>query len=284
MTRRLDPGAVSMLIHRVDAAADGARPPDTVPTGFPSVDRRLGGGLRHGDLTVVGSDVGAGKSAFALALAIRARQAGHPVMVLSAELTPERLLERILAIEGRVQVDDLRRGSLDDLARATVGAVAMRLRDGAPLLASIGSDGLAGVVEAIRRDGRGALVVVDSLDALADGASPRDEQLAVSVRALKGVALEVGCALVLVAGMPRYSPERRSTRPTLDDFGAMAAVKQQADVVLAVYREEMYDPGYGVDGATELLILKNRGGATGYVDLYFYKSWMRFEDMLDPDR
>jgi replicative DNA helicase len=46
----------------------------------------------------------------------------------------------------------------------------------------------------------------------------------------------------------------------------------------------MYDPGYGVDGATELLILKNRGGATGYVDLYFYKLWMRFEDMLDPDR
>jgi replicative DNA helicase len=284
MSRRLDPGAVSMLIHRVDAAADGAQAPDTVPTGFPTVDRRLGGGLRHGDLTIVGGDVGAGKSALALAIAIRAMQAGHPVVVLSAELTPERQLERILAIEGRVQVDDLRRGVLDDLARATVGAVAMRLRDRAPHLASVGPDGLAGVLEAIRRDGRGALVVVDALESLTDGGAPRDEQLAAAVRALKAVALEVGCALVLVAGIPRYTPERRSTRPTLDDFGALAAVKQQADVVLAIYREEMYDPGYGVDGATELLILKNRGGATGHVDLYFYKAWMRFEDMLDPDR
>ena len=61
-------------------------------------------------------------------------------------------------------------------------------------------------------------------------------------------------------------------------------MKQHADVVLAIFREEMYRPGYGVEGATELLVRKNRNGQVGYVDLYFYKQWMRFEDMLDPDR
>jgi replicative DNA helicase len=55
-------------------------------------------------------------------------------------------------------------------------------------------------------------------------------------------------------------------------------------VVLAIYREEMYAPGYGVEGGTELLVRKNRNGTIGYVDLYFYKQWLRFEDMLDPDR
>jgi replicative DNA helicase len=54
--------------------------------------------------------------------------------------------------------------------------------------------------------------------------------------------------------------------------------------VLALFREEMYDSSRGIEGATELLVAKNRNGPTGYADLYFYKQWMRFEDMLDPDR
>jgi replicative DNA helicase len=54
-------------------------------------------------------------------------------------------------------------------------------------------------------------------------------------------------------------------------------------VVLGIYREEMYRPGQGVEGATELLLAKNRSGPTGFVDLYFYARWLRFEDMLDPE-
>ncbi|HEY6219482.1 MAG TPA: DnaB-like helicase C-terminal domain-containing protein, partial [Gemmatimonadaceae bacterium] len=77
--------------------------------------------------------------------------------------------------------------------------------------------------------------------------------------------------------------DRNDRRPTLEDFGAMGAAKQYADVVLAIYREEMYDQARDITGATELLIRKNRNGRTGYVDLYFYAQWLRFEDMLDPD-
>jgi replicative DNA helicase len=60
-------------------------------------------------------------------------------------------------------------------------------------------------------------------------------------------------------------------------------VKQHADLVLALYREEMYNPGGGVEGATELIVAKNRNGPTGFIDLYFYQRWLRFEDMLDPE-
>jgi replicative DNA helicase len=67
----------------------------------------------------------------------------------------------------------------------------------------------------------------------------------------------------------------------LDDFSARGAVKERADVVLGMFREGMYDNARGIEGATELLVRKNRNGATGYVDLYFYEQWMRFEDMLD---
>lgn len=77
---------------------------------------------------------------------------------------------------------------------------------------------------------------------------------------------------------------RADRRPSLDDFGALGSVKQQADVVLGLFRQDMYEASRDIEGATELLIRKNRSGPTGYVDLYFYAQWMRFEDMLDPDR
>jgi len=64
----------------------------------------------------------------------------------------------------------------------------------------------------------------------------------------------------------------------------LGAVKQHADQVLTIFREEMYAPSGGVEGATELAVVKNRNGPKGFVDLYFYHRWMRFEDMLDPDR
>jgi replicative DNA helicase len=66
-------------------------------------------------------------------------------------------------------------------------------------------------------------------------------------------------------------------------LGGFGAVKQNADVVLMIYREEMYRPGQGVEGAAELIVGKNRNGPTGFVDLYFYPRWLRFVDMLDPD-
>ena len=91
-------------------------------------------------------------------------------------------------------------------------------------------------------------------------------------------------SLVVTSDLPAIVVGRDDPRPGLGDFGALGAVKAHADIILGVYREEMHAPGTGVEGATELRVLKNRNGGTGYVDLYFYKQWLRFEDMLDPDR
>src|SRR3954466_11362353 len=134
MPRSTDISPISQVISRADAVTDGARSPDTVPSGFVSVDRMLGGGLRRGDLVVLGGDVGSGKSAFALAIAIRAAQQGLSVTYFTGEMSTDRVLERVLAIEGRVRVDDLRQGSLNDVARASVGAAAVRMRDKLPHL------------------------------------------------------------------------------------------------------------------------------------------------------
>jgi replicative DNA helicase len=88
--------------------------------------------------------------------------------------------------------------------------------------------------------------------------------------------------VLALAQLPGFHRDRPDPRPTLGDRGAFGAIKQSADLVLALYREEMYRPAQGVEGATELIIAKNRNGPTGFVDLYFHARHLRFEDMLDP--
>lgn len=270
-------------MRRVDLATDGQPSLDTVRTGFPSIDRSLGGGIRCGDLVVLGGDVGSGKSALALAMAVRIAQEGTSVAFLTGEMTAERVMERALAFEGRVRVDDLRNGTLDEVTRANVGAAAVRLRDASPRVEHLPTASLDAMRARIK-ELECQVVVVDSLQALAMGAGPQDELLASAVRSLKSAALDMDVTVLVTAQLPKWERSRSDARPTLEDFGALGAVKQHADVVLAIYREEMYAPGYGVEGATELLVRKNRNGTIGYVDLYFYKQWLRFEDMLDPDR
>lgn len=276
-----DISPLSQLMMRVDAVADGTASADGIPTGFPSLDKLLGGGLRRGDLVVLGGDVGVGKSALALAIALRARSAGTMVELMSGEMDLPRVLERVLAIEGKASIDQIRQGTLDETTRAALGAAAFRLRETMPGISRVPAGGAAEVVAqaAVHEP---ALLVVDSLQAMAGTATGAlDDELALAVRALKSHALDAQVAVLLTAHLPALDRSRPDLRPALDDFGARGAVKQLSDIVLGLFREELYAPSPGHEGATELAVLKNRSGPTSYVDLFFYKQWLRFEDMVE---
>src|SRR5437773_1323267 len=157
--------SLTNLIQRVDEHPAGEASPDTVPSGFPSVDKLLGGGFRRRDLIVLGGDVGSGKSALALAVALRSARLGHPVVFFSGEMDQDRLLERALAIEGKTPIDDMRNAKLPDQARAAIGAAALRIRDLPltmyPLVGQHFDEALAAAWPH-----QPALVVVDSLQLL----------------------------------------------------------------------------------------------------------------------
>ena len=282
--RRAHP--VSDVVGRVDQRLSGeVKGPDAISTGFPSIDRMLGGGVRRHDLIVLGGDVGAGKSSLALAIALRVAEREERVAVMTGEMDEDRLWERALASEARIRLDDLRRGKLADETRAAVGAAAVRLRSRPLRVIPMAANSFTETAERLTR-ASATLTVVDYLQLLPPALVGRslEEEMATAVRRLKEIAAAADTALLVVAQLPAHDPRRRDPRPTLDDFGVLGAVKYHADVVLGLYREEMYQTARGVEGATELIVLKNRHGGTSFVDLYFYREWMRFEDMVEPDR
>jgi replicative DNA helicase len=273
------------LVARIDARSSAEVASDTVPTGFASVDRVLGGGMRRQDLIVLAGDVGSGKSALALRIAMRAAGAGIPSMYFSGEMTPERVLERALAVEGRAAIDDLRSGKLDDATRATVGAAAVRLRPQPLVVRPLAGARFEEISDSADIVPRRQLLIVDSLQLTAPPrmVSRLQERVASSIRALKALAMERDLVVLVTTQLAHHRADRPDPRPMLDDLGGLGAIKQNADVILMLYREEMYRPGQGVEGAAELIVAKNRNGVSGFVDLYFYPRWLRFVDMLDAD-
>ncbi|MGH6784716.1 MAG: DnaB-like helicase C-terminal domain-containing protein [Sphingomicrobium sp.] len=261
-------------------AGEAAGPP--VTTGFPSLDSLLGGGLRRGDLVVLAGDAAVGKSALALAIALRSTAAGQAAAYLTGEMSAARVMERALAIEGRVRVDDLRRGGLNDVAHSGVAAAAIALRRRPPLFEDLRDAGVEGVSDFLARHLGVDLTIVDPIHALTRGALPVEEEVADIARRLKELALRRSTVILAVTGLRESAIGRTDQRPSLRDLGGVGALRHHADVVLGLYREELYQPSPHIEGATELAVLKNRSGPTGLVDLYFYKQWLRFEDMVEP--
>lgn len=265
---------------RVDHVPDQRAAGNIIPSGFPSLDRAIGGGFRRGDLIVLGGDDGAGTSALALGIALRC---APRALLLTGEMREERAFERALAIAARVPLEALRLDEFSEEERARVSTIAPVLRERGPVFDSIARGGTDVLWTAHDRAPSASLVVVDGVEALL----PRDfevpDALAGIVRELKRFAMERHVAVLLLSHLPALDRSRPDRRPRLTDFGAHGGAGVHADLVLGLYREEMYDADAAVAGAAELLLLKHRDGARAYVDLYFAAKWLRFEDVLDPE-
>jgi replicative DNA helicase len=289
--RRTTPAATSKTPPReadsssvINTALQGEASGKPVTTGFPSLDSLLGGGLRRGDLVVLAGDVAVGKSALALAMCMRCTAAGQAAAYLTAEMSAARVAERALAIEGRVRVDDLRRGRPDLSAHSGVAAAAIELRRRPSLVEDLQDAGVDGIADFLARHDGLDLTIVDAVQSLSKGAMPLEEEVADAARRLKELARRSNTVILAISGLREFAAGRSDPRPTVRDLPGLGALRHQADVILALYREELYAPSPHIEGATELTVLKNRSGPTGLVDLYFYKQWLRFEDMVEPGK
>ncbi len=278
MTHPSDISPLTRVVARLDRSASGEIDTGTVPSGFPSIDRAIGGGFRRGDLVVIGGDDSAGCSALALAIALRCPQRA---LFLTGEMQPERAYERALSMSAQVPLDTLRLGTVTEDARLRLATAALMLRDRAPIIDRLGADGLTGVAHAYAATPGVPVVVVDPLECLLERDTARDEALGFALLSLKRFALAQNVAVLLTTHLPALDRSRLDRRPRLGDFGLGGAVGTYADLVCGLYREELYESDLGISGAAELLLLKHRDGARGYVDLYFDARFGRFEDVLE---
>lgn len=230
---------------------------------------------------VLGGDAGSGTSSLALSFALRSSAMQTPALVLSSEATPARMFERALTAVSRVPLDVVRRGVLDDTARAAVSSAATHLREHAPVILALDGTGMAGVARALEAAPGTRLLVIDGLEALLTDPASRDDTLAFAVLACKRLAVSRDLVVLLTAHLPLLDHSRQDLRPRITDFGVRGAVAAHADLVLGLFREEVYQRDSAMRGAAELHLLKHRTGDLAYVDLYFEAPCLRFEDVME---
>jgi replicative DNA helicase len=268
------------VLHRL--ASDG-RPlpaPDLVTTGYPSLDRILAGGLRRGELSIIGGDAGAGKTALALGIAIRAAVAGYPVLILTHESSEAQCWERLVTAESGITQIATRTGILPhggaDALRSAAD-VLTRL----PITVERAPHTPALLAERLDESDLPALVIIDGLATMDQPPRPVAEAHAQVIRLAKRVAVEQEVAVILTAPLATDRRQVPPPRPVLSDFGVLGAAANAADVVLGIFREALYDDAPDVAGAFEVHLLKHRAAPSAFTDLYIEPGAGRVEDLIE---
>ena len=250
-------------------------------TELAALDRKLSG-LQGGDLIVVAGRPSMGKTSLALQWAVRAAVRGDPTLFFSAEMGRPQLTQKSVASVGRVPLEKIRNGKLEQDDFSRVSAAMARLEK-APLYiddtGGISIDQIRIRSRAVKRKHGLALIVVDYLQLLTADGEHREQQIAAVSRGLKALAKELHVPVVALSQLNRSLEQRADKRPMMSDLRESGAIEQDADVILFIYRDEVYNPGTSAVGIAELIIAKQRMGPIGMVPSSWLPDYGSFEDV-----
>jgi replicative DNA helicase len=272
-------------LDRLERLFDQGQAITGVPTGYVDLDERLYG-LQPSSLVIVGARPGMGKTSFALGVAAHAAmEAGIPTLVFSLEMAHDELTQRLLVSEARVDSGRIRNGRLAEADWPKISQAVARLGD-APLF--IDDNPNLSVMEmrakARRlkaREGGLGLIIVDYLQLMSSRGSVENRQIEVSSisRGLKILARELELPVVALSQLSRNLEARADKRPVLADLRESGSLEQDADVVMFLYRDELYNPESADRGTAEVIVAKHRNGPTGKLQLAFLDQYTRFANM-----
>jgi replicative DNA helicase len=254
-------------------------------TGFREMDRRTGG-LQKGDLIILAARPSMGKTSLALNLAYHvAVHEKQPVGVFSLEMSREQLVMRMLGSSGSFNLHNLRRGKLraEDWPRLTQACEQLSR---APIFIDDNSGisvlEMKAKARRLKQQHGLGLIVIDYLQLMSGGARIENRQQEISQisRNLKGLAKDLGVPVVALSQLSRGVEARGDHKPMLSDLRESGAIEQDADVVLFIFREEVYKPDdESVHNMATVIIGKQRNGPIGQFDLHFHKEFTRFSDL-----
>ncbi len=279
-------GLLTAVVDRIETLYNRDDPSDVtgVATGYTDLDR-MTSGLQGGDLVVVAGRPSMGKTALALnigehvALALKL-----PVAVFSMEMGASQLALRMIGSVGKLDQHKLRTGRLvaDDWER--LSSAIGRLNDAAMLIDETPALNAIEVRSRARRlakqYGKLGLVIVDYIQLMQATASGENRATEISEisRALKSLAKELQVPVIAISQLNRSLEQRPNKRPVMSDLRESGAIEQDADVILFIYRDEVYNPDTQEKGVAEIIIGKQRNGPIGTVRLTFLGEHTRFEN------
>jgi len=258
-----------------------------IATGYTELDDILAG-LQPASLTIVGARPAMGKTSFALGMLAHVGTVLHrPALLFSLEMGHLELTQRLLASEARVDAQRMRTGRLHDGEWGKVGAAVSRLSESTIFIDENPHLTVMDIRARARRlkksEGDLGLVVVDYLQLMTGRGRAENRQVEVSEisRGLKILARELECPVVALSQLSRNLEARQDKRPMLSDLRESGSLEQDADVVLFIYREELYDPETPIDrrGLAEIIVAKHRNGPTGSAHLVFLGQYARFDNL-----
>lgn len=257
-----------------------------ISTGFSDLNTMLAG-FHRSDLAVLAARPAMGKTALALNLAVNAAKTGVGVGFFSLEMSAGQLVTRLLSVEGGVSAGKVKRGTIskaDDLPK---------LVDAADILhvLPIHLDDTAGLnITQLRSKARRlasntpnlGLIIVDYIGLMSgDSRHSRQEQVSASSRGLKALAKELNVCVLALSQLNRGVESRTDKRPLPSDLRESGAIEQDADVIMFIYRDVIYNSDTPRPDIAEVIIAKHRNGPCGTVELYFNGQFFRFDDYLD---
>ncbi len=257
-----------------------------IPTGFTDLDS-MTSGLQGGDLVIVAGRPSMGKTAFSINIAENvALDTGLPVAVFSMEMGATQLAMRMIGSVGRLDQHRMRTGRLEDEDWEKLTTALGRLNE-APIFIDEGAglssfDVRARARRLHRQMGKLGLIVIDYLQLMAAPAGKQGENRATEIseisRSLKALAKELNVPVIALSQLNRGLEQRPDKRPVMSDLRESGAIEQDADLILFIYRDEVYNPDSDQKGTAEIIIGKQRNGPIGRVRLTFIGAHTRFEN------
>jgi replicative DNA helicase len=276
---------LSESLDRLEALYDRGESITGVPTGYVDLDERLSG-LQPSNLVIVGGRPSMGKTSFALGLAAHAAlEARVPVLLFSLEMSHAEITSRLLCSEARVDATRIRNGKLLESDWPKISHAISRLGE-APIYVDDNPNLTVMEVRAKARRLKSRLgelgcIVIDYLQLMSGRQRAENRQVEVSEisRGLKILARELEVPVVALSQLSRNLEMRADKRPVLADLRESGSLEQDADVVMFLYRDEVYNPESPDRGTAEVIVSKHRNGPTGITHLAFLDHYTRFANM-----
>jgi len=275
---------LTKAVQRIDELFQTKGALTGLSTGFREVDE-MTMGLQKGDMIVVAGRPSMGKTSFAMNIAESAVISGEkPVLVFSMEMPADSLIMRMLSSLGRIDQSKIRSGQLGDEDWPRLTSAVTLLND-KPLLvddtAALSPNEIRSRARRVVREyGELGLIVVDyiQLMEITGGSENRATEISEISRSLKGIAKEFDCPIIALSQLNRGLEQRPDKRPVMSDLRESGAIEQDADVIMAIYRDEVYHED-AEKGVAEIIILKQRNGPIGRRKLAFVGQYTKFEDL-----